>query len=622
MPIIATSVLATAAAGTVLVTWRSIKAVSKGKQLRVEKLSDMVVYNGPCKVCLVPCTYHEASLVDATSLGTLDYVKVSNVIEGKVRIERGPQLLYLGAYDEVVRAGQGFTLSKMEYLFVEDQLTGNVSVVRGPCVWFPGPHDQPSDKKTAIALEEDEYVLLQDLATGQRRVHKGKDLVFLEPTWRHSKVKKALTLKSYEYVRLLDSVTGKVSVHRGEGTVFPGATERLLDTDKLTATDLNSNEYVRILDQNDGRIRVVAGLNLVFLGPSEEFLDGGKRKAVDVDEESAVLVRDIGSGQLRLVTEKQLFFPGPDDKIEEVRSLICLADHEAIIVKDKDGILHFHYGDPEKMQGLNARSFFLPPHAEIVTLHWSGGLRRGKRDLVIERFDCRPQFMWNEIDCRTQDNVELVLETTLFWEVVDLSVMIGKTGNLPGDIYNKIRSQFIKHVAQVTLKGFMEQLHLISGNVFGEDKDFYTSRGVTIHSLEVTKYMCAEKRTSEVLQQIIEETTNRLNRLSKAESENEVGIFKLQGQLEHEKLNSQLLQIQHEHAKISAAVAGEAEAERVAAFVKKLEEHVPSLEDRIGIWQTLRKNDALSVVSEGGASLYYTPNDVNLSIRSEVMSKR
>jgi len=364
------------------------------------------------------------------------------------------------------------------------------------------------------------------------------------------------------------------------------------------------------------------GPNLVFLGASERILDGGKQTAVDIDEESAVLVRDIRSGQLRLVTEKQLFFPGPDDKIEEVRSLIRLADHEAVILKDKDGVLQFRYGDPAKCKDSTPRSFFLPPYAEIVTLHWSGGLRRGKRDLVIERFDCRPQFMWNEIDCRTQDNVELVLETTLFWEVFDLSVMIGKTGNLPGDIYNKIRSQFIKHVSQVTLKGFMEQLHLISGNVFGEDKDFYTSRGVNIHSLEVTKYTCAEKRTSEVLQQIIEETTNRLNRLSQAESENEVGIFKLQGQLEHEKLNSELLQIQHEHAKLGAAVAGEAEAERVAAFVEKLEEHVPNLEDRIGIWQTLRKNDALSVVSEGGASLYYTPNDVNLSIRSEVMSKK
>merc|ERR1712048_120859 len=207
-------------------------------------------------------------------------------------------------------------------------------------------------------------------------------------------------------------------------------------------------------------------------------------------------------------------------------------------------------------------------------------------------------------------------ETTLFWEVVDLATMVRKTGNLPGDIYNQIRSKFIKHVALTTLKGFMEQLHTISKKVLEDDASFYECRGVKIHSLEVTKYMCAEKRTSEVLQQIIEETTNRLNRLSQAESENEVRLFKMQGQIEQEKLNGDLLSIQHEHQKSEAQVAGAAEAERVEAFITKLEAKVPKLEDRIAMWQVLRKNDALQVVSQGGATLYYTPNDVDLSIKT------
>merc|ERR1719229_157940 len=120
----------------------------------------------------------------------------------------------------------------------------------------------------------------------------------------------------------------------------------------------------------------------------------------------------------------------------------------------------------------------------------------------------------------------------------------------------------------------MEELHLISKAIFEEDKEFYNSRGVLIHSLEVTKYTCAEKRTSEVLQQIIEETTNRLNRLSQAESENEVRIYKMQGQIEQEQLNGQLLKIQHEHQKSEAQVSGAAEAERVEAFISKLETQV------------------------------------------------
>merc|ERR1711988_1021855 len=151
--------------------------------------------------------------------------------------------------------------------------------------------------------------------------------------------------------------------------------------------------------------------------------------------------------------------------------------------------------------------------------------------------------------------------------------------------------------------------------IFEEDKFFYENRGVLMQSLEVTKYSCSDMRTSEVLQQIIEETTNRLNRLSKAESENEVNLFRMQGQIEQEKLNAELLQIQHEHAKSEADVAGDAESQKVAAFLRGLEGSVPKLEDRVAIWRNLRQNDALSAVSEGNARLYYTPQDVNLSVK-------
>jgi len=65
-----------------------------------------------------------------------------------------------------------------------------------------------------------------------------------------------------------------------------------------------------------------------------------------------------------------------------------------------------------------------------------------------------------------------------------------------------------------------------------------------------------------------------------------------------------------------AQSAGYAEAEQVKAFMGGLAEQVPDLADRISVWQTLRKKDALSAVAQGGASLYYTPNDVDLSINA------
>merc|ERR1719433_1814477 len=262
-----------------------------------------------------------------------------------------------------------------------------------------------------------------------------------------------------------------------------------------------------------------------------------------------------------------------------------------MIIKDKDGQFHYYYGSEHKRAANQPRSFFLPPYAEVVKLCWSKGRRRESRNLIIERFDCRAQFMSFEFNCRTQDNVELVLEGTFFWEVVDLPAMVKSTGDTSGDLCNHARSQFIRHVARVTLKQFMDESHLIAKKVWEEDTEFYESRGVKIHSLEVTRYQCADPRTSAILEQIIQETTNRMNRLSQAESENEVNLFRTQGQIEQERMNGDLLKIQHEHSRDEAEVTGRAEAARIAAFMEGLKESVSKPEDRVHMWQVLRKTE-------------------------------
>ena len=174
-------------------------------------------------------------------------------------------------------------------------------------------------------------------------------------------------------------------------------------------------------------------------------------------------------------------------------------------VKKKDGEFQYFYGSDEKRAAGQPRSFFLEPYAEIVKLCWSKGRRRETRNLFIERFDCRAQFMSFEFNCRTSDNVELILEGTFFWEVVDLPAMVKSTGDTSGDLCNHARSQFIRHVARVTLKEFMDSSHAIAKKVWEEDTSFYASRGVKIHSLEVTRYQCADSRTSEILEQIIQD---------------------------------------------------------------------------------------------------------------------
>merc|ERR1712165_640295 len=383
---------------------------------------------------------------------------------------------------------------------------------------------------------------------------------------------------------------------------------------KKQAMDLKIYEYIKIQNKKTGEVRTERGEKLVFLGPFEEYVGATKQTAVEVDEETAVLVRNKRTGQQYLVTEKMLFVPSEDEEVAEVRKLIKLADYEACIVRDKSGKDKIFFGSNE-----DERSFFLPPYSQLVELLWSRGRRRERRDLRIKKLDLRPMFMSFEFNCRTNDNVELILEGSFFWEVFDLQAMMKFTNDTTGDVCNHARSRFIELVSRVTLQEFMTKFNVIAKMVHEEDKtNFYTQRGVKIHSLEVTGYRCAEASTALILEQIIQETTNRMNKLQQQESENEVQLQAIRGDIEEEKAMSELIKIQTENCEAKSKMEGLAEAEKVRSFLQEMNEGFPDMspEMQISLWKTLRKEDALRAISTSKANLYFTPKDVNLSIEN------
>uniref|UniRef100_A0A7S4KCJ8 Band 7 domain-containing protein n=2 Tax=Odontella aurita TaxID=265563 RepID=A0A7S4KCJ8_9STRA len=228
-------------------------------------------------------------------------------------------------------------------------------------------------------------------------------------------------------------------------------------------------------------------------------------------------------------------------------------------------------------------------------------------------------YMSFEFNCRTNDNVELVLEGSFFWEVVDLKAMVKFTNDTTGDICNHARSRFIEQVSKVTLQEFMTQFNTIAKEVHEHDEtNFYGQRGVKIHSLEVTGYHCAENSTAQILEQIIQETTNRMNRLQQQESENEVQLQQIRGDIEEEKARGELLKIQTANSNARSKMEGMAEAERVKSFLADLSKDLPDIDmkTRIGLWSILRKEDALKAVAKGNTKLYFTPREANLSIEN------
>merc|ERR1711998_225651 len=94
---------------------------------------------------------------------------------------------------------------------------------------------------------------------------------------------------------------------------------------------------------------------------------------------------------------------------------------------------------------------------------------------------------------------------------------MGMTGDTTGDVCNHARSKFIQLVSKVTLQLFMDDFNSLAAQAHESDDIFYQSRGVEIHTLEVTAYRCQDASTARILEQIIQETTNRMNRLSQQE---------------------------------------------------------------------------------------------------------
>eukprot|EP00961_Rhodomonas_salina_P101672 1367759-Rhodomonas_salina.2 len=133
-------------------------------------------------------------------------------------------------------------------------------------------------------------------------------------------------------------------------------------------------------------------------------------------------------------------------------------------------------------------------------------------------------------------------EGSFFWQIVDLPSMVKMTGDTTGDVCNHARSKFIEKVSKVTLQEFMGQFNKIAAEVYQLDDSFYSDRGVKIHSLEVTSYRCADDSTARILQQIIQETTNRMNKLQQQESANEVALQQMAGEIEQEQSKGALIQ--------------------------------------------------------------------------------
>mmetsp|Transcript_4562 Transcript_4562/g.7896 ORF Transcript_4562/g.7896 Transcript_4562/m.7896 type:complete len:209 (+) Transcript_4562:408-1034(+) len=201
--------------------------------------------------------------------------------------------------------------------------------------------------------------------------------------------------------------------------------------------------------------------------------------------------------------------------------------------------------------------------------------------------------------------------------------MIETTGDPKGDVWFHARSCMIQAVSRATLETFMAEFNDIVTKAAGVDDKFYTERGVKMHSLEVTRYECADSKTSAVLQEIIQETTNRINRMQKQQSDNDVQREKMSGEIEVEKQKTALVQARCDNERVRAIIEGEADGLRMAksasTFLSVLAESLPNDDARLQLFRNFQDQQEATKrtehLSSGKAQLFLAPQDMNLKLK-------
>jgi len=182
----------------------------------------------------------------------------------------------------------------------------------------------------------------------------------------------------------------------------------------------------------------------------------------------------------------------------------------------------------------------------------------------------------------------------------------------------------IQSVSKSTLDQFMSGFNNITAEAFTAQAldGFYDERGVELKSLELTRFDCVDPTTSAILQQIIQETTNRINQLQAQESENEVAAAKMQADIRLEMQRKELIEAQAENARLEAEMAGQSDGtklvQQAATFITGLNEAVPLVENRLELYklheQLKSRNTDTANLAGGTAKLFLTPSDVNLRL--------
>ncbi|CAF0904492.1 unnamed protein product [Adineta steineri] len=577
-----------------------IIALDRDESIVFSKPTGKEVRQGPGWICYP--TWWKLQVFKSIPLQSNQYIVVKHVILPKNKGKSARS-------NEISLTQRTTTNEKDELLNDPDMQL--IEVIRGPQIYhIRNPYDQVSEVRSMLNLSATQYVVITDALTGAKSVECGPQLYCPKPYDQIGEIQNMYNLSSTQYVIVTDESTGERKSVNGPKLFLPKAYDKVSKMHNYIV--LNHAQYCRVIDTHTGIMRIEKGPQTFSLGPYESLMDVDGQSIFDViniDTENGVLVKNLDTGINELITTPQKFIPSFTQAFIEIRKLIKLAPYENMILIDKDG----HH---ILKNGLKDKSFFIYPYQQVYKQFWSNDLKKDHRSTVeVDRFDTRNQYMDYEFLVRTADNVEIILDVSIFWQITDLYKLVLVTQDPPEDICNHTRSEILSQVSKSNMKEFMElpNSKLIESVNSDKDDTFFESRGVNVIRVEILQKRCKDPEIQKIFKQIIDEKTNRIKNIEKQGAENEVKLCHLNGQIEAEKLVGTLLKIKKENERQENVADGIAEGSRIQNFVSNLGDDIP-LEKKLQVYFDIQNTKRLEMIAQSKTTLYLTPKEVDTKV--------
>lgn len=205
---------------TLIIILASIKTLAKDEQMVVHYLDGQFAYNGPSTKLYNPFRARDRRF--KPRLGPVEYVLIKNTLSGQRRVEEGPLLVNLTAYETHDPPQHKYTLKKDEYIRFVSELTGEERIVLGAGSVAPGPWDNTTGKEQAQSINMDTAVVVLNKMNGSKGLYDVPGMFFPAP---YQEVVETVTRTRVlpQECMIVRNAYGRYVVHIGSGSNGTGS---------------------------------------------------------------------------------------------------------------------------------------------------------------------------------------------------------------------------------------------------------------------------------------------------------------------------------------------------------------------------------------------------------------